>query len=75
VYDIPREVKSVVLEYADPIGPWGARGMAEMPFMPLAPAIAAAIHDATGVWIDQIPLTPDRVISALRQNGVGVAIS
>ena len=73
VYDIPQEVKSVVLEYPDPIGPWGARGMAEMPFMPLAPAICAAIHDATGVWIDQIPLTPDRVISALRQHGVALS--
>jgi CO/xanthine dehydrogenase Mo-binding subunit len=73
VYDIPREVKSVILEYPDPIGPWGARGMAEMPFMPLAPAICAAIHDATGVWIDHIPLTPDRVISALRQSGVAVS--
>jgi CO/xanthine dehydrogenase Mo-binding subunit len=74
VYDIPQEVKSVVLEYADPIGPWGARGMAEMPFMPLAPAIAAAVRDATGVWIDQIPLTPDRVVKALREHGIGVAV-
>jgi len=72
VLDVPEEVKSVVLEYADPIGPWGARGMAEMPFLPLAPAIAAAVHDATGVWIDAIPMTPERVVAALRQQGVGV---
>jgi CO/xanthine dehydrogenase Mo-binding subunit len=69
--DVPIEVKSVVLEYADPIGPFGARGMAEMPMIPLAPAIAAAIHDATGVWIDTIPLTPDRVVAALRAHGIG----
>lgn len=75
VYDIPKEVKSVILEYADPIGPWGARGMAEMPFLPLAPAIADAIHDATGIWIDRLPLTPDRVVKALRENGIGVAFS
>ena len=42
VLDVPEEVKSVILEYADPIGPWGARGMAEMPFLTVAPAIAAA---------------------------------
>jgi CO/xanthine dehydrogenase Mo-binding subunit len=72
VLDIPLEVKSVILEYPDPIGPWGVRGMAEMPFLPLAPAITAAIHDATGVWIDSIPLTPDRVVAALRAHGVGV---
>jgi len=46
ILDVPTEVKSVILEYPDPIGPWGARGMAEMPYLPLAPAIAAAVHDA-----------------------------
>lgn len=70
--DIPVEVKTVVLECPDPIGPWGARGMAEMPFLPLAPAIAAAIYDATGVWLDQLPFTPDRVIQALRGQQIGV---
>ena len=53
-------------------GPWGARGMAEMPFIPLAPAIASAVHDATGVWMDQIPLTPDFVVPKLREHGLGV---
>lgn len=72
VLDIPIEVKSVILEYPDPIGPFGARGMAEMPFIPLAPAIAAAVHDATGVWIDQIPMTPDRVVAQLRAHGIGI---
>ncbi|MBL8133897.1 MAG: xanthine dehydrogenase family protein [Anaerolineae bacterium] len=72
VYDIPREVKSVILEFPDPIGPFGVRGMAEMPFLPLAPAIAAAVHDATGVWIDRIPMIPDRVVKHLREAGVGV---
>jgi CO/xanthine dehydrogenase Mo-binding subunit len=71
VMDIPGEVQSVVLEYPDPRGPWGARGMAEMPFLPLAPAITAALHDATGVWFDAIPLTPARVVERLRAAGVG----
>jgi CO/xanthine dehydrogenase Mo-binding subunit len=56
------------MEYPDSDGPWGARGMAEMPFIPLAPAIIAAVHDATGVWLDEFPLTPWRVLSALKQN-------
>ncbi len=72
IWDIPREVKSVILEFADPRGPWGARGMAEMPFIALAPAIVAAVHDATGVWIDQIPLLPDRMVPKLREHGLGV---
>jgi CO/xanthine dehydrogenase Mo-binding subunit len=71
IMDIPHDVKSVVLEYPDPIGPWGARGMAEMPMLPFAPALAAAVHDATGVWIDAIPMTPERVVEALRAAGIG----
>ena len=66
VLDIPDRVRSLILEYPDPIGPWGARGMAEMPYLPLAPAIAAAIKDATGVWIDEFPYTPERVLKALK---------
>ena len=72
VLDVPVEVKSVILEYPDPIGPWGARGMAEMPMLPLTPAIAAAVHQATGVWLNVQPFTPDRVVMALRQRGIGV---
>ncbi len=66
VLDIPDVTESIILEVPDPQGPWGARGMAEMPFIPLAPAIASALHDATGVWFDQIPLTPDRVLATLQ---------
>lgn len=70
VLDVPERVKTVILEYADEVGPWGVRGMSEMPYLPLTPAIAAAIHDATGVWIDEFPYTPDRVLKALKgRNG------
>jgi CO/xanthine dehydrogenase Mo-binding subunit len=65
VLDVPDVVRSVILEYPDPIGPWGARGMAEMPFLPLAPAVVAALHDATGVWFHEFPLTPERVLRGL----------
>ncbi|MBC7869731.1 MAG: xanthine dehydrogenase family protein [Chitinophagaceae bacterium] len=71
VLDVPHEIKSVVLEYPDPIGPWGARGMAEMPFLPYAPAVAAAVYDATGVWLNHLPFTPERVVAALREHGIG----
>jgi CO/xanthine dehydrogenase Mo-binding subunit len=66
ILDVPERVDSVIMEIPDPLGPWGARGMAEMPFLPLAPAITAALHDATGVWFDALPLTPDRVLAKLR---------
>ncbi len=63
--DMPPEIIPVVLELADPNGPYGARGVAEMPLVPFAPAVAAAIHDATGVWLTRQPMTPERVLTAL----------
>ena len=65
VLDVPDIVNSVILEYPDPIGPWGARGMGEMPFLPLVPAVVAALHDATGVWFHDFPLTPERILRGL----------
>jgi CO/xanthine dehydrogenase Mo-binding subunit len=73
ILDIPRKVRSVILEEPDPRGPWGARGVAEVPMIPYAPAVVAALHDATGVWFDAFPLTPDRVVAGLRAHGVGGA--
>jgi CO/xanthine dehydrogenase Mo-binding subunit len=65
VLDVPDTVHSLILEYADPIGPYGARGMGEMPFLPLAPAVVAAVHDATGIWFHDFPLTPEKVLRGL----------
>jgi CO/xanthine dehydrogenase Mo-binding subunit len=65
VQDIPLKIESIILEYPDPLGPFGARGMGEMPFMPLAPAIIDAAHNATGVWFTDFPLTPERVLKGL----------
>ena len=66
IADVPKRVETVIIEEADPRGPWGARGMGEMPFIPLAPALVAAVHDATGVWIDEFPLTAERVLHSLQ---------
>ncbi len=69
VLDVPDMVEPVIVEVPDPRGPWGARGVGEPPFLPLAPAILAAIHDATGIWIDKIPVTPERMWRALHNVG------
>jgi CO/xanthine dehydrogenase Mo-binding subunit len=69
--DIPTQVQTILLEVPDPRGPWGARGMAEMPLIPYAAAVVAALHDATGVWFHQIPLTPPRVVEELRRHEIG----
>ena len=64
--DMPTEIVPVVLELAHPHGPFGARGMAEMPLVPFAPAVATAIQAATGIWLTQLPITPERVLTELK---------
>jgi CO/xanthine dehydrogenase Mo-binding subunit len=63
--DVPTEIVPVILELADPHGPFGARGVAELPLVPFLPAVAIAIHDAVGVWVTQQPFTPERVLTAI----------
>jgi len=65
ILDIPEQVQTVLLEIPDANGPYGAKGVGELPYLPLAPAITAALRDATGVWLDEFPLTPERVLRAL----------
>ena len=63
--DVPAKVECLILEGADPLGPWGARGVSEMPYITYAPAVTAALHDATGVWMNTFPLTPSVVLEHL----------
>jgi CO/xanthine dehydrogenase Mo-binding subunit len=65
VLDIPDRTRSVILEYPDPIGPYGARGMGEMPYLPFAPAVIDAVYHATGVRFHSFPLTAERVLRGL----------
>jgi len=65
--DIPDHVDPMILEIPDPQGPYGARGMGEMPFMAVPPVVVAAVQDAVGVSFDSFPLTPQRVLQALEK--------
>jgi len=69
VLDIPDSMNILVLEIPDPRGPWGARGLGEVMNMCLAPAVTAAVYDATGVWFDHFPLTPEEVLKGLLELG------
>ncbi len=60
------EVQVILVETDEPSGPFGAKAVAEIPLDGAAAALANAVHDATGVRIRQIPLTPERVWRALR---------
>jgi CO/xanthine dehydrogenase Mo-binding subunit len=64
--DLPLELLSEAVENEDGPGPYGSKGMSEGALLCVAPAVAAAVRDATGVAIRDLPLTPERVWRALR---------
>ena len=63
--DLP-ELDNVILENPSADGPFGAKAIGEMANNAQPPAIAAAIHDAVGVWVTEYPATPERVLRAIR---------
>ncbi len=65
--DLPLRMESDVIENGDGPGPYGAKGMSEGALLCVAPAVAAAVRDATGVVIRDLPLSPERVWRALRE--------
>jgi len=71
VYDMPDEIHPLILEIADPQGPYGVRGLGEMPMLVLAPAILDAIHDATGIWFTRLPVKAEDVLLALKAKEAG----
>ncbi len=62
--DIP-QIKTVIVEKPDPKGPFGAKGVGEPPSVLPMPAIANAILDATGIRINEIPMTPEKLFHAI----------
>ena len=63
--DMP-EIKAILVEEAHREGPYGAKGLGEMVAVPTAPAIANAICDAVGIRIKDLPITPDKLLRALK---------
>lgn len=64
--DMP-EIKVTIVEQPSSLGPYGAKGVGETGAIPTAPALANAIEDAVGVRITKLPITPEKVLRALRQ--------
>ncbi len=67
--DMP-QMETHIVETSDPFGPFGAKAIAEIPIDGMAPAVANAVADALGIRIRQIPLTPERVLKAIREQGL-----
>jgi len=70
MHDMP-EVLVDIIENPDPNGPYGAKEVGQGPLLPIMPAIANAIFDAVGVRIDEVPITPAKVLKALEQKAAG----
>jgi CO/xanthine dehydrogenase Mo-binding subunit len=64
--DIP-EIEHLIIEVPQPSAPNGAIGVGEPTLIPVAPAIANAIADAVGVRVQQIPMTPERVLNSMKE--------
>ena len=58
-------VESILVETLDPQGPYGAKECGQGPLLPVIPALANAVYDAVGVRIDEVPITPEKVLAAL----------
>jgi len=58
-------VESILVETLDPEGPYGAKECGQGPLLPVIPAVANALFDALGIRIDEIPITPEKVLAAL----------
>src|SRR5712691_10732601 len=61
------DVKTYLVEDPDPNGPFGAKEVGQGPLLPVPPAVANAVYNAVGVRIDEVPITPEKVLKALRE--------
>src|SRR5213076_692518 len=65
------DVKTFLIEDPDPNGPFGAKEVGQGPLLPVPPAVANAVYNAVGVRIDEVPITPEKVLKALREQQRG----
>lgn len=70
--DMPM-VYTEFVEGPDPRGPFGAKEVGQGPMLPIAPAVANAVYDAVGVRIDEVPITPEKILKALAEKKAGRA--
>jgi hypothetical protein len=68
--DMP-EIFTDLIEHPDPAGPFGAKEVGQGPLLPIMPAVANAVYDAIGVRVDEIPVTPEKILKALQNKAAG----
>ena len=67
--DVP-DLKAIFLQMDDPMGPYGNKALGEPPVISVAPAIRNAILNATGVAMNELPMTQQRLVAAFQQHGL-----
>ncbi|HET7790924.1 MAG TPA: molybdopterin cofactor-binding domain-containing protein [Gemmatimonadales bacterium] len=67
------DVVTYIIEDPDPNGPFGAKEVGQGPLLPVMPAVANAVYDAVGVRVDEVPITPEKVLKALKRKAKGEA--
>jgi 4-hydroxybenzoyl-CoA reductase subunit alpha len=67
------EITTLLVETRDPEGPFGAKEAGQGPLLPVIPAVANAVYDAVGVRIDEVPITPEKILKALDRKAQGKA--
>ena len=65
------DVVTYIVEHPDPNGPFGAKEAGQGPLLPVMPAVANAVYDAVGVRVDEVPITPEKVLKALKRKAKG----
>ena len=65
------DVVTYLVADPDPNGPFGAKEVGQGPLLPIMPAVANAVYDAVGVRVDEVPITPEKVLAALKQKARG----
>jgi hypothetical protein len=68
--DLP-QIDTIIIENPSTDGPYGAKGIGEMANNAQPPAIASAVFDAVGVWVTELPITPEKVLRALQEKAAG----
>ena len=66
IQDVPEEIDVILIERPKAYGVFGAHGIGEPPMAPPAPTVAAAVYNAVGVWMENMPLTREKLLAALR---------
>ena len=67
-HDLPREIVNEAVAAEQRSGPFGAKGVGETATFSVSPAVANAIHDAVGVRLTSLPLSPEAVFNAMQKN-------